>query len=294
MRKIILGTDWWTDCDDAVAIRMLARAHKAGEIKIEGIVINACMEYSVTSLEGFLNTEGVRDIPIGIDRDATDYNGKPPYQKRLSAHAEKYTSNNEAEDGVRLYRKLLSAAEMPIELVDIGYLQVLSALLQSPADDISALTGRELVKAKVSKIWMMAGKWDKIPDTENNFARTPRSRRAAHIFCKECPVPVTFLGWEVAADVISGDKLIKDDPLYLALHDFGTETGRESWDPMLCHMALVGDEEKAGYTLVRGRADVDAESGKNYFEEDESGPHAYVVRRYDAAHYADIINDMIR
>ena len=24
-RKMILGTDWWTDCDDAVAVRILAR-----------------------------------------------------------------------------------------------------------------------------------------------------------------------------------------------------------------------------------------------------------------------------
>lgn len=28
MRKFILGTDWWTDCDDVVALRILARAHK--------------------------------------------------------------------------------------------------------------------------------------------------------------------------------------------------------------------------------------------------------------------------
>lgn len=36
MRKFILGTDWWTDCDDAVAIRILARAHKLEKIKITG------------------------------------------------------------------------------------------------------------------------------------------------------------------------------------------------------------------------------------------------------------------
>ena len=43
MKNILLGTDWWTDCDDAVAVRLLARAHKAGEIKLIGIGINACM-----------------------------------------------------------------------------------------------------------------------------------------------------------------------------------------------------------------------------------------------------------
>ena len=40
MRKMILGTDWWTDCDDAVALRLLAKAHKAGDITLLGIGIN--------------------------------------------------------------------------------------------------------------------------------------------------------------------------------------------------------------------------------------------------------------
>ena len=51
MKKIILGTDWWTDCDDAVALRLLARAHKNEEIQLLGIGINACMEDSVSSME---------------------------------------------------------------------------------------------------------------------------------------------------------------------------------------------------------------------------------------------------
>ena len=57
MRNFILGTDWCTDCDDAVAVRILARAHKSGKICIKGIGVNACMEYSAASLDGFLNTE---------------------------------------------------------------------------------------------------------------------------------------------------------------------------------------------------------------------------------------------
>lgn len=46
----MVSTDWWTDCDDAVALRILLRAHKAGQICIDAIIINACMEYSVSSL----------------------------------------------------------------------------------------------------------------------------------------------------------------------------------------------------------------------------------------------------
>ena len=294
MRSFILGTDWWTDCDDAVAIRLLARAHKAKEINLLGIIINACMEHSVTSLEGFLNTEEVYDIPLAIDLDATDFGGNPPYQKSLSPFAKKYHSNADAEDAVKLYRTILASADSPIELIEIGYPQVLTALLQSKPDDISKLDGVELVKNKVSKIWMMAGKWDKNPDKENNFARNERSREAANIFCDICPVPITFLGWEVGASVITGGYLDNNDPLYLALCDHGSCDGRSSWDPMLCLLALIGNEEKAEYSVVIGTASVDASTGENYFTENSDGPHKYVVKQKEDTYYADAINKLIK
>lgn len=34
MRNFILGTDWWTDCDDAVAVRLLTRYMKQGKIRL--------------------------------------------------------------------------------------------------------------------------------------------------------------------------------------------------------------------------------------------------------------------
>ena len=43
---------------------------------------------------------------------------------------------------------------------------------------------------------MMAGKWDDAEGKENNFTRAPRSREAGAYFCRFCPVPVTFLGFE--------------------------------------------------------------------------------------------------
>lgn len=293
MRNFILGTDWWTDCDDAVALRLLARAHKAGKIKLCGVVINACMEDSVTSLEGFLNTEEVYDIPIAIDLEATDFGGEVTYQKRLSALAKKYHNNSDAEEPVKLYRKILADASEPVELIEIGFPQALTALLQSEADGISRLSGLELVKSKVSKIWMMAGKWDSIPGKEHNFARNMRSATAASTLCEICPVPITFLGWEVGANVITGGDLAKDDALYTVLCDHGSSGGRFSWDPMLCLLALIGDEEKAGYSTVKGKASVDAKTGENYFVESSDGAHQYVVKNKDDEYYAAAINGLI-
>ena len=294
MRNFILGTDWWTDCDDAVAIRLLTRAHKSREICIKGIGINACMECSAASLEGFLNLEKVRDIPIGIDLDATDFGGTPPYQHRLSAFSEKYHSNNDVCDAVRLYREILANSREKLEIIEIGYLQVVSNVLKSQPDDISPLNGIELINEKVLKIWVMAGKWDEVNGIENNFARNNRSRQARSYFCMACPVPVTFLGFEIGLDVFTGGTLDKDDVLYKVLCDHGSQNGRCSWDPMLAMMAVIGDEQKAGYDVVRGVASVDEHSGANNFKVDEKGRHLYVVKKRNNEYYVGLIHRRIK
>ena len=293
MRSFILGTDWWTDCDDAVALRILARYVKKEKIRVLGIGINACMEYSAASLTGFLKAEGIDGIPIGIDPEATDFGGNPPYQRRLATDYGGAVTNSDCPDAVQLYRRILATCEEKIEIIEIGYLQVIAALLRSQPDDISPKSGMELVREKVSKIWVMAGKWDADGEKENNFCRNPRSRMAGETFCRLCPVSVTFLGWEVGYGVITGNHLDHSDHLYRALADHGSKDGRHSWDPMLVLMALIGDENEAGYETVSGTASVDAETGANYFSESKNGMHQYVIKKHDDSYYESMINRLI-
>ena len=291
-KQIIFGTDWWTDCDDAVALRLITRFVKEEKIKLLGIVINACMEHSVASVRAFLEADGLENIPLGIDLGATNFGGTPSYQKHLAERCPSVT-NNDAEDAVRLYRKLLAQAEGKVEMVEVGFLQVVSALLKSGADDISPLSGRELVEQKVSKMWVMACKWVADGEKEHNFCLNPRTRVAGKEFCESCPVPVTFLGWEIGYGVITGSKLQDGDVLRQVMVNHGSAKGRHSWDPMLTLMALIGDEEKAGYSTVFGHASVDEATGANYFKKDPSGKHAYVVKKFENDYYSNAIDKLI-
>jgi hypothetical protein len=250
------------------------------------------MEYSVSSLKYFFEAEGVFDLPYGIDHDATDYGGTPSYQKNLSKLSDSNFSNFDAMSAVGLYRKLLAGAAGKVEIVEIGFPQILSGLLLSHPDGFSPLNGYDLVKEKVSKIWMMAGKWDVQGGLEHNFKQTPRSRRAAEIFCRLCPVPTTFLGFEIGVSVISGGELAHDDLLYKVLCDHGSKNGRSSWDPMLVLLALVGNEENAGYTCKRGTASL-AQDGSNRFDFFEDGMHYFVKRKHRPKWYKVRINEIL-
>ncbi len=294
MKEFIFGTDWWTDCDDLAALRILLRAHSKGEIKLLGVGINACMEYSAASVDGFMNLDGVRDIPLGIDIDATDFEGTHlKYQRNLAPFARKYKQNEDAENAVKLYRRLLSQSENKVNIIEVGFLQVFSDLLLSEGDEFSSLSGVELVRQKAEKVWVMAGKWDEDGGKEHNFCNNLRSRQAAHNFCKLCPVPVTFLGFEVGVNVISGNGLSENDHLYKAFCDHGSRNGRCSWDPLTALLAVIGDEKAAGYDTVTGTASVDSVDGRNFFTRDEKGLHKFVVPLFENRYYEDKINERL-
>ena len=293
MRNLILGTDWWDDCDDVVAARVIARYHNKGEIKLLGVGVNACMEYSAASVYAFFENDGIA-IPVGVARDSTDFGSEQRYQRRLASRTDKYVNNEGAEDAVRLYRSLICESDGPVEIMEIGFLNVISGVLESGADDISSKTGIELFKEKVAKVWIMGGKWDEDGGLENNFIKNERARKGAHAFCKLCPVPVTFLGFEIGNTVLTADNLDHSDILYEAMYDHGSSNGRLSWDPMLVLLAITGDEAKAGYSVVKGTAYVDVDTGANHFVKDENGLHRYVIKDKEDSYYRNLINEVVK
>lgn len=293
MKNIILGTDWWTDCDDAVAVRLLANAHKNGEIKLSGICMDGCMEYSVRSLSAFMTDMGLGDIPIGIDTEATDFTGHGKYQESVSRYPSVLYENSEAENAVSLYRRLLSESEGKTDIIEIGFMQVLAQLLDSPPDEYSPLSGMELVKQKVGTLYAMAGKWDEEKGKEHNFCNNRRSILGGIKVCNEWCTPIVFLGWEAGHSVITGGGLDKDDLLYVLMKAHGSENGRSSWDPMTALLAISENPESAGYRTVRGKASLDGE-GANTFISDENGNHVYVVKTKDDGWYERKIQRWIK
>lgn len=290
MKNIILDTDWGGDCDDVVAARLLANAHKSGEINFFGCIINDCRPYSVRSLDAFLLLSGI-DIPIGMDFDAKDFDDDGAYQKRMVDNFKsKYATETDAEPAVRAYRRMLATSSDKVEIVAIGFTQVLADLLESEADDISPLNGMELVKEKVAHLWDMGGRWDGVNPREYNFVANARAISGSHRMCAYWPTPITFLGWEIGDPVYTGSNISEDDPLRKALIDYGCEAGRSSWDPMTALLAVVDNPEKAGYSTVSGRAFAEEGTGHCSFVEDANGPHRYVIKLHPDVWYEEQIN----
>ena len=293
--NIILGTDWWTDCDDCVALRLLTRSHKSGLIRLLGVGINGCMEYSAPSVNAFLTYDGLADIPIGIDSAGTDFKGdRHSYQKGLCEYPHAIITNGDCENAVHLYRRLLAQCDTRADILEIGFPQILSGLLQSEPDDVSPLSGKQLVQQKVGRLWMMAGKWNEQPGLEHNFCNNARSAQAGSYVCEKWPGEIVFLGFEVGETVITG-KSVKgtNDILALALLLHGSENGRFSWDPMTALLAVTQEIDTAGYAAVRGTASVSAATGENFFAPSITGQHSYVTKSREDSFYTKLIDGII-
>lgn len=283
MRKFILGTDWFTDCDDAAAVRLLARAHKAGQIKLCGIIINACLPQSVSSLYGFLKSEGLTDIPIGLDKNATYMKGQATYQLPLAELAPEI-DNSAAFEPVGLYRKILSEEDR-VEIIEIGFEQVIGQVIESAPNCHSEKNGMELLKEKCPKIWVMGGRWCEKNGWEYNISDHLQTRVGAKILCEKCPCPLVFSGNEIGEKVLFGKNIDRNDILFTAMEAYGTPHGRSAYDPMTVLLALAGDTAKAGYRAVYGSATVDTQTGHCNFTENEKGKDCYTIKLFEDAYY---------
>lgn len=126
-------------------------------IRSPGVEIDPCVLVVLLQCAGVLSVlntyYGRSDLPIGAykgDGLAPDASYLP-YVDDLTANWPAPIQNaSQVPDAVAVYRAALAgAADRSVAISSIGLLTNLAALLASPADEVSALTGAELVARKV-------------------------------------------------------------------------------------------------------------------------------------------------
>ena len=162
--KIIFDTDIGGDCDDAGALALLHSLCEKGEAEL--LAVTGC--YATPYLAGgidAINTHYGRRVPVGIlhdrfdPRDRTEgYNG---YDKSVAEHfPHSFPDWRQVPDSVRLIRqKLEEAADGEITLVATGPLTTLGRLVLSGPDEVSPLSGKELIEKKIRRTVVMGGRF---------------------------------------------------------------------------------------------------------------------------------------
>lgn len=79
---IIWDTGWWTDVDDAVALRLLCRAEQIGLVDIRATIADTSFYKTPGSISEMLTYEGRGPVPIGVN-SYVPATGGPSYQNGL-------------------------------------------------------------------------------------------------------------------------------------------------------------------------------------------------------------------
>jgi inosine-uridine nucleoside N-ribohydrolase len=242
--RIILDTDMSRDIDDVGALAVLHALAQLGEADILGIVVSCAQPFTVPCASAINHFYGRPDLPIGVVRR----NGIDDHSRYVRGIADEFShlhaSADDAEDAVLLYRRLLAAApDHSVVIVSIGFLTVMHELLDSPADEISALTGLELITAKVAKWVCMGGVYP--AGWEFNLAMDAAASAAV---IPRWPTEIHFSGLELGQKILTGKCLAtlpKSNPVRRAyeLYFQGETSDRPSWDQASVLYAVRGPQE---------------------------------------------------
>ena len=283
--RYIVGTDFAGDPDDALAFDVVLDAHKGGVINLIGVVADSSLETSAPGVKAMLKAHGYPAIPVyAYQGSAGAYNDNYSGQLRDRFGTPGETRAAYADD-VTGYRTLLAGApDGSVKIIGLGALTSLSRLLNSPADGISPLTGRQLVAAKVINLTQVGGNFPSSGTTpEYNLSRDIAASQNVYT---NWPTPIIAHGFEPGSSVLSGPPYGADpqiDPAKYAF-DLGQSVGylsgnlkRSSWDPLAAHYAIYGPRTAYGFGGQNGTMTIDAQ-GNNVWSASPAGNVSYVSR----------------
>lgn len=289
-QRIIFETDLGNDVDDALALDMLYKYIDAGDIDLLGIMINKEGVHP-PQLADIMNTwYGYPEIPIGIihngadcENDATNFakcvslmekeNGESLFPRSLKNHSELAEAHN-------LYREIL--AQQPdhsVTIISVGFSTNLARLLETPADDFSPLTGKELVAKKVKLLCTMAGCFNNPDLHEYNIVTDIQS--AKKVFA-EWPTTVVTSPFEVGIEINYPATSIENDFHWAPEHPMveaykcylEMPYDRPTWDLT----SVLYSVEGPSYFNVSPAGSIDVtDEGSTTFTPDEDGNRYYLM-----------------
>ena len=295
--KIIFDTDMGPDYDDVGAITMLHAYADSGKVEILATMASTKYE-GVAAVLSVLNTYFRRpDLPIGVPKgEALTLKDFQHWTDTLIAkYPHTIIKNEDAPDAVTLYRKVLvQQPDNSVTIVTVGFLTNIANLLQSPPDEISSLSGKELVDKKVQKLVSMAGKFPE--GGEFNIREDAASAKYAFENFKN---PVIFSGFEIGEKIKAGLPLIHNATIHnspvkdvfrisipMAAED---SLGRKSWDETAVLVAVNGIDPY--YKMQKGSIEI-ADDGTNHWKEG-SGNQGYLLEVQPSSHVQRLINDLL-
>ena len=286
--NIIFETDIGNDIDDALALDMLYKYHKDGKINFKAVMLNKCAPAPAEYMDIMNTWYGHPDMPVGIVRNGTDdirgtytqqvvdlkdKDGTPMFERSRGNY-------NEYPDAHILYRQILAGLpDKSVVIPSVGFSTNLARLLDTPADDYSPLTGKELVARKVKLLVAMAGHGADSCFREYNVMRDVPSAKKV---LEQWPTPIVISPFELGYAIKYPGSSIENDfdwaPRHPMVESYKAYEkmpyDRPTWDLTAVLYAVEG----GSMFTVSERCNIRVtDKGATIFTPDENGNVTYLM-----------------
>ena len=313
--KIIFDTDIGGDCDDAGALALIHRLCDKGEAEL--LAVTHCMSsvYYPGCIDAINRFYG-RDVPIGMNFQFGngDRTERCVYAAEL---AEKFPNKygakmpyecGDVEDTLALLRRTLAAAEdRSVVLVATGNLSSMARLVTSGADEISPMTGAELIEKKIKRTVLMGGRffesWPMIVYESGNPTHHVMTWEYNIRFSGYENAKTVFDNWrgelvlssyEIGSFIVTmkgyAKRAKEGDPVAWAYQVHNGDVGRCSWD----HTAVLEAIRPGAYWNLHefGKISV-GEDMVTRWEKSDEFKHTYLLPKVDYEEIRRVIDGLV-
>jgi inosine-uridine nucleoside N-ribohydrolase len=255
--KVIFDTDIGNDVDDGIALAMLHALQTRGVCELLAVTITKPDELAGPFADAVNTFYGRPGIPIGFTHAGLANEPSKFLQLVTAKDGDHFRfphtllRSSDAPEATQLLRSILSRQpDNSVVLVQVGFFSNYAALLDTPGDTNSPLTGRDLVKKKAKLLSIMGGAFQTIDNNKhfleyNVMTDIPSAKKLV----AEWPTPIVWSGFEVGNAIRYPAQSIERDYGYVSHHPISESYrlylpmpyDRPSWDPTATFYAVCPD-----------------------------------------------------
>ena len=247
--KVIFDTDIDGDNDDVAAAAILHAFADAGRVEILAMGVVSLHPWSPACLDAINTYYGRGDIPIGVYKGSKLAMHGSPYARAVAERCPNdIGASSQVPNVLGVYRRILTKQpDGKVTVIAVGQMNNLVDLLNSPPDEHSDLPGRQLVRRKVSALFVMAPYFNETNAYQRayNFITSPK---AAVELTANWPTQIRFGEGNLGHRHFIGSRLSEtptNNPARIAFEAYfagKTENKRHCADPTTVLYAVTGTQ----------------------------------------------------
>ncbi len=295
-KPIIIDTDFASDADDILALRLAMCFQDLGMVDIKGIALSTVYSRAPLAVHALCKYDGYGDIPVAMDTSGRSVQVETKY---VDVMCDWPRSRNDYEVPVKMYRRMLAESSEKVNIITLGFLQNIQDLLESAPDEYSQLNGMDLVKEKVEAIYIVGGS-DSGSPSFNFYWTGSRVINAAQMVTTNCPVKTIYLSSDLTGDTFCGQFYQTEDSgekdiVTKALKVNGQGNGLIAWDvfSMWCAIQyMTGNSETYSLGFEPGNWYV-SQTGATQWQKESATGGGRITKGLRGRDYSDYLNSML-